>query len=94
MVEALLAGVPVIGFRRGVLPSLVTHGVTGFVVDTEDELADCLRRADGLDRAAIAEAVREQMAPTRMVDAYVRLYHEVIRKARPSTLSAGPAAAR
>jgi glycosyltransferase involved in cell wall biosynthesis len=94
MVEALLAGVPVIGFRRGVLPSLVTHGVTGFVVDTEDELADCLRRADGLDRAAIAEAAREQMSPARMVDAYVRLYHEVIATARATTLGAGPMAAR
>lgn len=84
MVEALLAGVPVVGFRRGVLPSLVTHGVTGFVVDTEDELADCLRRVDGLDRHAIAASAREQFSPARMAASYVRLYHEVIARSRAS----------
>ena len=83
MVEALLAGVPVVGFRRGVLPSLVTHGVTGFVVDTEDELADCLRRVDGLDRHAIAAMAREQFSPA-MAASYVSLYEEVIARSRAS----------
>ena len=82
MVEALLAGVPVVGFRRGVLPSLVTHGVTGFVVDTEDDLAHCLRRVDGLDRRAIAAAARDQFSPARMAASYVRLYEEVIARSR------------
>jgi glycosyltransferase involved in cell wall biosynthesis len=90
MVEALLAGVPVVGFRRGVLPSLVSHGVTGFVVDTEDELADCLRRVDGLDRRAIAAAAREQFSPTRMAASYVRLYHEVIARSRVAGAVAVP----
>jgi len=82
MVEALLAGVPVVGFRRGVLPSLVTNGVTGFVVDTEDELADCLRRVDGLDRRAIAATARDQFSPARMAASYVRLYEEVIARSQ------------
>jgi glycosyltransferase involved in cell wall biosynthesis len=90
MVEALLAGVPVVGFRRGVLPSLVTHGVTGFVVDTEDELADCLRQVDGLDRRAIAEAARDQLSPARMAASYVRLYEEVIARSRAAGAVAVP----
>ena len=64
------------------LPSLVTHGVTGFVVDTEDDLAHCLRRVDGLDRRAIAATARDQFSPARMAASYVGLYEEVIARSR------------
>jgi glycosyltransferase involved in cell wall biosynthesis len=81
MVEALLAGVPVVGFRRGVLPSLVEDGVNGFVCDDEDELVEALRRVDGLDRAAIAAGARDQLSPARMAADYVRLYEDVMLRA-------------
>jgi len=89
IVEALLAGVPVVGFRRGCLPSLVEHGVTGFVVDTEDELVEHLRRVDELDRCAIAERVGERFSPARMAADYVALYRQVI--ARAGASAAAPA---
>jgi glycosyltransferase involved in cell wall biosynthesis len=78
IVEAQLAGVPVVGFRRGCLPSLVDHGVTGFVVDTEDELAAALRRLDTLDRDLIAARAADRFAPERMAEAYVALYRRLI----------------
>jgi glycosyltransferase involved in cell wall biosynthesis len=78
IVEALLAGVPVVGFRRGVLPSLVDHGVTGFVADTEDELAEYLGRVGELDRDRIWDQASARFAPTGMAAAYVRLYERLI----------------
>ena len=38
MAEAMACGTPVIGFRRGAVPEVVDHGVTGFVVDHVDEM--------------------------------------------------------
>ena len=78
IVESLLAGVPVVGLRRGVLPSLVDHGVTGFVADTEDELADYLRRVDELDRHRIWEQASARFSPAGMAAAYGRLYECLI----------------
>jgi glycosyltransferase involved in cell wall biosynthesis len=80
VVEALLAGVPVVGFRRGVLPSLVDHGVTGFVVDTEDELADALDRVHELDRETIWQLASARFSPAGMAAGYLRLYEELLRR--------------
>ena len=90
IVEALLAGVPVIGFRRGVLPSLVDHGVTGFVVDNEDELRECLHRVDEIDRSTVWRMASSRFAPEGMAAAYVRLYRDLIRRTAPGgVLTAG-----
>jgi glycosyltransferase involved in cell wall biosynthesis len=80
IVETLLAGVPVIGLRRGVLPSLVEHGVTGFVADSEDELATYLSRVDEIDRETVWRRARTRFAPDRMARSYVDLYDEVMRR--------------
>jgi glycosyltransferase involved in cell wall biosynthesis len=82
IVEAMLAGVPVVGFRRGVLPSLVDHGVTGFVADTEDELAAYLDRIDEIDRAEVRRRASSRFAPAGMAAAYVRLYDDLIERCR------------
>lgn len=41
--EAQVYGKPVIAYRRGALPEVVQDGVTGFIVDTPQEMADKLR---------------------------------------------------
>ncbi|MEI9812900.1 MAG: glycosyltransferase [Acidobacteriota bacterium] len=37
MIEALACGTPVIAWRRGSAPEVITEGVTGFVVDDIDQ---------------------------------------------------------
>src|SRR5690606_27482152 len=49
--EALASGTPVVGFRRGALPELVESGVTGFLVDSEEEMAEAILWADRLHPA-------------------------------------------
>jgi glycosyltransferase involved in cell wall biosynthesis len=92
IVEALLAGVPVVGFRRGVLPSLVDHGVTGFVADNEDELAGYLGRVGELDRRGIWERASARFAPAGMAAAYARLYDDLIARCRRPDRVPTPAA--
>jgi glycosyltransferase involved in cell wall biosynthesis len=81
VIEALAVGTPVIGMRRGVLPDLVDHGVTGFLADTEEEFAAYLDRIDEIDRAACHRVALERFSPAAMADRYLELYHEVLTRA-------------
>jgi glycosyltransferase involved in cell wall biosynthesis len=78
VVEALAAGTPVIGMRRGVLPSLIDHGVNGFLADDERELADHLRRAGEIDPRACRRTVERHYTAPAMAETYIGLYEEVL----------------
>lgn len=78
MTEALACGTPVIGTRRGSVPEIVRHGVTGFVVDDVDGAVDALARLGELDRAACRAQAREHFAVSGMVRGYERCYQAVM----------------
>jgi glycosyltransferase involved in cell wall biosynthesis len=78
VVEALAAGVPVVGMRRGVLPELVAHGVTGWLAGDEDEFAHYLTRVDELDRQACREVAVRRFSPAAMAARYETFYRHVL----------------
>jgi glycosyltransferase involved in cell wall biosynthesis len=74
MIEALLAGCPVVAFPRGAAPEIVEEGETGFLVHDAAGMADALVRAGALDRAAIQARARARFSADRMAAAYVAAY--------------------
>jgi glycosyltransferase involved in cell wall biosynthesis len=74
MIEALACGTPVIAFRRGSVPEVIEHGVTGFIVDDVEEAVEATRRVDTLDRAACRAAFERSFTVGRMASDYVQLY--------------------
>lgn len=80
VVEALARGVPVVATPLGVLPSLVEHGVTGFLAADEDALAKHLGEVDDLDRDACRAAVAPR-TPAVMAGEYIELYERLLREA-------------
>jgi len=89
MVEALSLGTPVVGLARGVFPSLVEHGVTGWIAESEAELAGFLERLDELDPVACQRIARQRFSPGAMAVAYEALYLEVLARSRWSTPAGG-----
>ena len=86
MIEAMATGTPVIARRFGAVPEVVTHGETGFIGDTVDELVAAVYRVDTLDRAECRRMVEKRFSVSRMVDDYESLY---VRLAfRPGTMRA------
>ena len=70
LVEALACGTPVVALRRGSVPEVVVDGLTGFVRDRPDELAEAVRRADE-DRPVRPPAGRRTLFSVyRMVTGY------------------------
>jgi glycosyltransferase involved in cell wall biosynthesis len=78
VVEALASGTPVVAFRRGSVPELIDDGVTGFLVDDADAMADAVGRVDRLDRAACRVTAERRFSVERMVDDLLSRYEETI----------------
>jgi glycosyltransferase involved in cell wall biosynthesis len=78
VVEALACGTPVIATRRGSMPELIEHGVTGFLVDSVDEAVEAIGRIGEIDRAACRASVAARFTVDRMADRYWELYRSLL----------------
>ncbi len=90
MIEAGLAGCPVIAFPRGAAPEIVEEGRTGFLVQGVRDMAAALKRAARLARRAIQARARERFSAARMAERYLAVYRSALgervlgRAARPA----------
>jgi glycosyltransferase involved in cell wall biosynthesis len=78
MIEALLAGCPVIAYARGAAPEIVEEGVTGNLVEDVDGMARALSRAGSFDRAAIQVRARRRFSSDRMAADYLDVYRAAV----------------
>jgi len=78
VIEAMACGTPVIATRRGSMPELIDHGVTGFLVDSIEEAIRAVEMAAEIDRAACRSAVRDRFTVDRMADRYLALYRLIL----------------
>jgi glycosyltransferase involved in cell wall biosynthesis len=77
MIEAMACGTPVIAYRRGSVPEVIDEGVTGFVVDKEDEALAAIRRVGELDRQTVRATFERRFTARRMANDYLRIYEKM-----------------
>jgi glycosyltransferase involved in cell wall biosynthesis len=81
MIESMACGTPVVAFRRGSVPEVVTEGVSGFVVDDVDAAVRALDGVKDLDRRAVRRAFEERFTDVHMTDGYLEIYRRVVSEA-------------
>lgn len=74
VIEAMVCGTPVIAMRRGSMPELVEEGVTGYLVDSLEDVPDAIARLASIDRAACASHARAAFGADVMARSYEALY--------------------
>ena len=80
MAEAMACGTPVIGYARGSVAEVVRDGVNGFLCRTVNEGAKAVERVGEIDRSAVRADCGKRFSHSAVVDAYEKLYHELIVK--------------
>ncbi|TMA44984.1 MAG: glycosyltransferase family 4 protein [Deltaproteobacteria bacterium] len=78
LVEAFACGTPVIARPRGSVPEIVRDGRTGFLCETEKQMAAAAIRVASLSRAACRREFEERFSVTSMVSAYERVYEAAL----------------
>jgi glycosyltransferase involved in cell wall biosynthesis len=79
MIEAMACGTPVIAFRSGSVPEVIEDGVTGFIVESEEEAIETIKhRLPKLDRRKVRAGFERRFTARRMAEDYVRHYQALV----------------
>jgi glycosyltransferase involved in cell wall biosynthesis len=86
MPEAMACGAPVLALRAGSVPEIIQDGETGFIRDTEDELAEAVSHLDQIDRGRCRAEVEKRFSAQAMTDGYLAVYDQL--RARAGSFNA------
>jgi len=89
MIEAMACGTPVIAWRRGSVPEIVEHGVTGFIVEDEAEALAAIERIPDLDRRKVRAGFERRFTARRMTEAYRHCFRGLVAAADRGAVHSG-----
>jgi glycosyltransferase involved in cell wall biosynthesis len=87
MIESMACGTPVIAMRCGSVPEVIEQGVSGFIVDDEEQALQAIGRIGALDRRAVRRAYERRFTASAMARAYLDVYTELIASRRLGRVS-------
>jgi glycosyltransferase involved in cell wall biosynthesis len=71
-------GTPVIAYRNGSVPEIIADGITGFIVDSQEEALRKIEKINELDRHRCREEFLKRFSASRMTSDYVNLYEHIL----------------
>jgi glycosyltransferase involved in cell wall biosynthesis len=80
LIEAMACGTPIVAFRRGSVPEIVEHGVSGVIVDDVDGAVAAMPRVLQLARGTCRAAFDRRFTAERMAADYLRIYRHVVQR--------------
>ena len=91
MIEAMACGTPVIAWDCGSVREVLDHGVTGFIVNSEEEAMEAVRTLHSIDRHQVRSVFEHRFTAHVMARSYLTLYRICSKGMR---LHVGPRAQR
>jgi glycosyltransferase involved in cell wall biosynthesis len=79
MLEAMACGTPVIANNCGSVPEVLQDGLTGFIVDSEEQALSAISRVEQLDRQAVRAVFEKRFTTHQMARAYLKVYADLLR---------------
>jgi glycosyltransferase involved in cell wall biosynthesis len=78
MIEAMACGTPVLAFRNGSVGEVIDDGVTGCIVDSEEEAVCRIGALLVLDRDQVRRRFEERFTASRMAVDYLAVYRGML----------------
>jgi glycosyltransferase involved in cell wall biosynthesis len=78
MIEAMACGTPTLAFRCGSVPEVIDDGLSGYIVDSEEEAVSVLQQTVTMDRRRVRRRFEERFSASRMAADYVALYEKML----------------
>lgn len=79
MVEAMACGAPVLAFRRGSVPEIVTNG-TGMISDCVDEMAEQVSQLNCLNPKGLNQYVKDHFSRQVIASQYISLFKQWVQR--------------
>jgi glycosyltransferase involved in cell wall biosynthesis len=77
MIEAMACGTPTIAYRCGSVPEVMIDGVTGYIVDDEDDAVEAIGHLDTIARADCRRVFEQRYTAGHMARNYLDVYQRI-----------------
>lgn len=82
MIESMACGTPIVAWNCGSVPEVLDDGLSGFIVDSEDEAAQAIERCVHLNRQRVRAVFDRRFTAKAMAESYVHVYEKLLRSHR------------
>jgi glycosyltransferase involved in cell wall biosynthesis len=77
MIESMSCGTPVIAWNCGSVPEIITHGKTGFIVESIPQAVKALNNIHRISREECRTVFEHRFSATAMAKNYIALYEKM-----------------
>jgi glycosyltransferase involved in cell wall biosynthesis len=88
MIEAMACGTPIIAYRGGAVPEIITEGQTGFIVNGLEGAVQAVRRVPELSRKRCREVFDQRFTAKRMAHDYLQVYKRLMKSEQDEPVEA------
>jgi len=81
LIEAMACGTPVVVFNRGSAPEIVLDGITGYVVESVEEMMAAVKKIGAIDRNRCRKHVKFNFDVRRLGQSYLDVYRMILGEA-------------
>jgi len=76
MIEAMACGTPVIAFNHAAAPEVIDEGISGFIVNNEEEMLAAVAKIPAIDRAQCRRVAEERFDVKVVARKYLTLFND------------------
>jgi glycosyltransferase involved in cell wall biosynthesis len=80
MIESMACGTPVVAYSNGSIPEVIDNGITGYIVNSQEDAVTAVSMLEYLDRGKCRQVFEERFSSARMASDYVSVYETMVSK--------------
>jgi len=80
MVESLASGTPVVAYKNGSVPEIITNGQTGYIVENYEDFKKAIKNIHAISRKTCREMAQQRFDVRVMTKNYINLYKQFVSK--------------